>query len=147
MLDEATIRRQLEDYRGRLARIDDERSAVTDVVRSLESLLKAVSPPDHKSEGPPTFPATRPRSSTPVGSVSMRSAVARVMRSAKRPMHTRDVMAEAQKLGASTNAKVPLSVVDLVLLNLAKKGNVERVAPRTWRWTEAEPLGAEAPRR
>jgi hypothetical protein len=149
MLDEVTIRRQLEDYRGRLARMDDERSALTEVVRSLESLLKAVGLPDHTSGGPPTFPPPRPKVSTPVGTVSMRSAVAQVMREANgRPLHTREVMARAQAMGASTNAKVPLSVVDLVLLGLLKKGSVEKVAPRTWRWTEVEPRkGVSAPSR
>lgn len=147
MVDEAEIRRQLEDYKRRLGGIDDERAALIEVVRSLESLLKAVGRPDHVSEGPLTFPPARTKSSTPVGSVSMRSAVAQVMRDAKGPLHTREVMSRAQAMGASTNAKVPLSVVDLVLLNLAKNGKAERTAPRTWRSTEAAPRGATAPRR
>jgi hypothetical protein len=148
MLDEATIRRQLAEYRGRLARIDDERAALTEVVKSLESLVKAVGEPDHVSNGPITFPPARPSTgSKPIGSVSMRSAVARVVREANAPIHTREVMARAQAMGATTNAKVPLSVVDLVLLNLKAKGKVERTAPRTWRWTEVEPRNVSTPAR
>lgn len=146
MLDEATIRRQLDQYKSRLTHIDDERKALTDIVKGLESLLRAVTEPDYVSTEPVGFPrAKNVPSSKPVGTVSMRSAVAKVMREANRPMHTREVMDRVTAMGATTTAKAPLSVVDLVLLNLGKKGKVTKTAPRTWRWTEIEPRAVSTP--
>lgn len=137
MLDESTLRRQLAEVENRLAHIDDERQALQDLSKAYRALLKAMSAPDGASAEPPTFPQlTLPRkSSTVVGKVSMRSAVARVLQEAgNRPMHSRDVYTAAQRLGAETTSKDPSSVVDLVIFDLNKRGKVERVGPRTWRW-------------
>ncbi len=147
MVDETMIRRQLAEFQSRLARLDDERGALLDIVKGYEALLRATSDLDHISTGPITFPkpAVRSANSKPVGEVSMRSAVAQVVREAGGPLHTKEIMRRAQAMGATTNAKVPLSVVDLVLINLQKKGRAERTAPRTWRWTDMDRPGATVP--
>jgi hypothetical protein len=138
MMDEATIRHQLADYRNRLEHMDDERKALQQIVEGLESLLRATgsAPSGTKAANKPaTAKVAVKASNVPVGSISMRSAVMEYMRNAKsEPRHSRDVLAGVSALGAHTNAKEPISVIDLVLLGLVKKGRVEKVAPRTWRW-------------
>lgn len=137
MLDDKTIRHQLAEIENRLAQMDDERLALQDIAKGFRALLKATSAPDQPSSEHPAFPQLPlpKKTSTIVGSVSMRSAVARVLQQAgARPMHSRDVYAGAQRLGAATTAKDPTSVVDLVIFDLHKKGLVEKVGPRTWRW-------------
>jgi hypothetical protein len=140
MMDETTIRRQLADFENRLAHIDDERQALQDIVKGYQTLLRAMSDPDEASSRPITFPASlamSKASSTIVGSVSMRSTVARVLREAGgRAMHSREILEMAEKAGARTTAKDPVAVVDLVVLGLQQKGKVEKAGPRTWRWTD-----------
>lgn len=132
-MDEATIRQQLAEFKERLSRIDDERQALQDIVKGYETLLRAMSGPDYRSDTLPNFPA-KPKSSAPVGSVSMRSAVAQILREADSPLHSREILKRATAMGASTTAKFPTSVVDLVALDLTRKGSARKVAPRTWEW-------------
>jgi hypothetical protein len=136
VLDEKSIRHHLDEVENRLGRIDDERQALQDLVKGYKALLKAMIAPDGTSSEPPTFPQlTLPtRRSTVVGKVSMRSAVAEVLQGASEPLHSRDIYARANRMGAATTSKDPTSVVDLVVLDLFKKGKVEKVAPRTWQW-------------
>lgn len=147
MIDESTVRRELAGYEARLAQMDGERNALQDMIKAHKAWLTTMTAPDHVSPEPPSFPPSRAtppatKVSVPVGEVSMRSAVVRVMRDAGgTALHTREVLVRAERLGARTNAKVPLSVVDLILLNLMKKGRTERTAPRTWRWTDMDRPG------
>lgn len=136
MLDEKSIRRHLADVESRLARIDDERQALQDLVKGYRSLLKAMAAPDGESAEPPIFPqlSLPTKRSTVVGKVSMRSTVAEVLEGASEPLHSRDIYARAKQKGAATTSKDPISVVDLVVLDLFKKGKVEKTAPRTWIW-------------
>lgn len=145
MLDEASIRRNLSEVENRLAHMDDERAALQEIAKGYRALLKALAPPDQTSPEPPTFPKLKAvgsadggarggKSSTVVGTVSMRATVARVLQDARGPLHSRDIFERAHRLGAATTAKDPTSVVDLVVLDLSKKGLVEKVGPRTWVW-------------
>jgi hypothetical protein len=135
VMDEATIRRQLAEFENRLSRMDDERQALLDIVKGYQTLLRTMAMPDYESAEPPDFPpgrTIRPTSIPPA--ISMRSAVARVLREAGAPIHSKEILARVQALGASTTAKEPVSVVDLVVLGLQQRGKVEKVGPRTWRW-------------
>jgi len=136
MLDEKAIQKQLREIENRLAHIDDERTALQDIAKGFRALLKAMSAPDQPASEPPRFPQLPlpTKSSTVVGTTSMRSAVARVLQEARGPLHSRDVYERAHRLGAATTAKDPTSVVDLVILDLSKKGLVDKVGPRTWLW-------------
>ena len=144
MIDEETIRSQLADFQARLTEIDEERQAILGIVKGYEALLRARTTP---RDVPVTLPRQQLplKASVPVGAVSMRSAVGRVLRSAGRPMHSRDILTEAIRLGAATNAKAPESVVSLVLTSLKKQGKVERVSPGTWQWVQARTDGDGAP--
>jgi hypothetical protein len=134
MIDDKTIRTELAEWQAALAEHDANRQPIADIVKGLEALLRVRPGPTRVAS--PTMPTAELRTnrSAPVGAVSMRSAVIRVLQSAGRPMHVRDILAEAERLGAATNAKSPQGVVGLVLLNLHKKGRAERTAPSTWRW-------------
>jgi HB1, ASXL, restriction endonuclease HTH domain len=147
MLDKNTIQDRIAEYRARLGQIDDERAALLDIIKGHEALIRATSEPDYKSAAPVTFPRDKAVSGAPmpVGVISMRGAVRRILSSAGRPMHSKDIADEALKLGASTTSDTPASIVDLILLNLAKQGKVEKTAPRTWRWTEVEPRALKVP--
>ncbi len=129
MIDEGTIRRQLAEFRARLAQLEEERQAIEGIVSGYETLLRTM------GSEKPAAPLPAPAVSLPVGKVSMRSAVRHVLEQAKEPLHSRDILARAQAMGASTTAKYPGSVVDLVVLGLAQRGLVTKTAPRTWRWT------------
>jgi hypothetical protein len=137
-MDQATIRKQLVEFRARLEQIDAERTAIQGIVSGYETLLRTMGESEPaRSEPARRATATSPRKfhgSTPVGSVSMRSAVADVLRRADRPLHTKQVLDQAMQMGAASNSKDPASVVDLVILNLSKKGLVKKTEPRTWRW-------------
>lgn len=132
MIDENTIRSQLADFKSRLAQLDGERQALADIVKGYESLLRAMAGPDYRSAALPSFPAAATVRNSSV--LSMRSAVARVLREATGPLHSKEILAKAQEMGASTTAKEPVAVVDLIVLGFSRKGRVEKVKPRTWRW-------------
>ena len=142
-MDEPTIRRQFSEFKNRLARIHDEQQALQDIVKGYETLLRAMAEPDYQSSGPLDFPAP-PGAPLNKPIVSMRSAVARILQDAAgSPVHSREILERAQAMGASTTAKQPVSVVDLIVLGLLNKKKVEKVAPRTWRWISVPEKPAE----
>lgn len=139
-MDEPTIRRQLADFKARLVQIDDERQALLDIVKAYETLLRTMQPPDIKNPRELVFPPARPAPS-PKQPISMRGAIKRVLKeSAGGPgVHSREILERAMAMGATTTAKDPVAVVDLVVLGFAQKGLVEKISPRTWRWGEGVP--------
>jgi hypothetical protein len=140
MMDEATIRRQLAEFKNRLAHMDEERDGLRKIVEGYETLLRAMSATETGPEPSPARSKRHGAKNAPVGAVSMRSAITRVLYEASgAPLHSKEILARAEALGATTNAKAPLSVVDLVLLGLASRGRVEKVAPRTWKWSGEAP--------
>jgi hypothetical protein len=140
-IDRKTIQNQLVEFRNRLARLEDERGALQGIIKGYEVLLKAGDPgytsPSANSLGggsPATITITGSVGGPATVSVSMRSTVARVLREANGPIRSKDILDRARELGADTNAKNPVSVIDLYIRRLIADGKVKKVAPRTWRW-------------
>ena len=75
-------------------------------------------------------------SNVPKGKVSLRSTVLQVIRDARgQSLHTAEIYKRARAAGASTEAKNPPAIIDLVSYSLKKSGQpIEKSAPRTWRW-------------
>ncbi|HEY8953579.1 MAG TPA: hypothetical protein VIP78_13605 [Candidatus Dormibacteraeota bacterium] len=138
MIDQGTIRKQLAEFRTRLEQLDNEREAIQGIVSGYETLLRTMGT---EAEARPRQARAEPKT----GTVSMRSAVRRVLMEATEPLHSRDILARAQGRGATTAAKEPSSVVDLVVLGLSQKGLVVKTAPRTWRWVGTPEKGDGAP--
>jgi len=148
MIEESTIRRQLDEFRQRLTELDEERDAVQGIVTGYETLLRKMARPSKPKPVAESKPAGPSKTSTHkdapkkntgiVGTMSMRAAVAEVMRAATEPLHTQEVLARARAKGADTTSKDPGSVVDLVLLDLSTKGRVRKVRPRTYQWIGGE---------
>lgn len=119
-MDERSVRAQLVETKDRLRQVDEEREILLSLIHGFEGWLRL-----HGAALP----------DIPHGSVSMRSAVRRVLQEAHgAPIHTKEILKRAMEIGASTQADRPESVVDLTALTLSKKEPVERVGPRTWRW-------------
>lgn len=141
-MDPTTARKELQKAHQEREEAEQRLSSLTAWIDGLEAFLRLNANDTKQSQLtlPIKSPATR--SSRPVGRVSLRSAVADVVRSSGgRPIHTSEILARARSMGADTTGSRPERVVDLVLYNLKTRNGapLERVAPMTWRWTEERP--------
>lgn len=140
-MDEKKARRQLQDVKVALNKLDEEREFLVSLIHGYEGWLRL-----HGSSNGAATLTVRPRAArqsgaartAPKGSVSLRQAVLQIVREAQgSPVHIREILARALAMGAATNAQHPERIVDLVAYNLKSRSNqpLERVSPRSWRWT------------
>jgi hypothetical protein len=135
-MDETTLRSRLREAYGELNQLDERREALTDLVRGYEKLIRLNGlPPVENEQNNPTL--SLPTPGRQKGTVSMRSAVQQVLREARgEPLHIREVYHRAQALGATSDAKNPVRITDLLIYTLIHRGGlpIQKVAPATYRW-------------
>lgn len=138
-MDDQSVRAQLVETKARLKIVEEEREILLSLIHGFEGWLR-INLGDRALAGvhqPAMLPETviRP-SNARVGTISMRAAVRQVLRDAHgSPLHTKEIYRRVSELGAKTTAGRPESVVDLTALTLSKNEPIERISPRTWRWT------------
>jgi hypothetical protein len=134
-MNEEMIREVLDGIKRELDNIEERQKALRAAHDGLESLLRLGIP--FKGGGLPLFSLPPNGSNEPKGRVSYRSTVLRVIKEARgQPLHTAEIHRRARQLGASTAAKDPTAITDLLGYSLLKSGQpIEKCAPRTWRWT------------
>lgn len=136
-MEEKTIRATLNSLTDEIRQLDERREKLMTARSGLEALLSLQATAGNGST-PPMFDMPTVRGKTkPKGIVSLRQAVIRTMKESKgKALHTSEILRRANAIGATTEAKDPFGVTDLMLYSLKRDGNpVEKTAPRTWRWT------------
>lgn len=134
-MDAATARKEILEANQQLAMIDERRQSLLAWVAGLEGWMK-LHPNDSKQL---SLPIKTNRPSKPKGAVSFRGAIIGVLQGARgEPLHSKEILARARAAGADTRSKTPERMVELVMYNLANRDGkpVEKVAARTWRWSE-----------
>lgn len=140
-MDAPMAREQLRELNEALKKVDEEREVLLSLVRGYEGWLRLHGNKGDTATAPLPVPAPRAkakRSTATLGTISLRKAVLQVIREAHgSPVHIKEISARAQALGATTTAKDPFRIVDLVAYNLKTRSDqpLERVSPRSWRWT------------
>jgi len=139
-MEAKTIRAQLDEVRTALTRNEDEHEILVSLIRGYEGWLRLNPEPAAQLAlvlRPP--PKAGKGSSQQKGTVSFRSSVLRVLRDARgEPLHSREILARAQALGAVTEAKNPVGTADLMAYSLSRSQPLRRSSPRTWRWVGDE---------
>lgn len=124
-----------------LAHLKDEYATLGNAIASLERYLaiRANAPdvdaaPSAQQQRliPPGGNGENP--TAPKGTVSIRSAIAAVLKEAQRPMHAKEIWEQCYKRGARTAAKRPEAIVALSSVGI---DNVKKVGPRIFQWDEA----------
>jgi hypothetical protein len=138
MLDDQKLRERYAETADELARLDDQRGIVADLLGYYERLMQArgLAGPrtTPKPPKPPTKSAPVRRSGRGIQPGSIRGQVLAELRRAKGPIHTKVIAERLRAAGVSLGSKDKTSVVDLALLSLAQRTTipVRKVAPRTW---------------
>lgn len=133
-MDAKTIRDQLEVVKANLQRNEDEKNVLLDLLRGYEGWLRLYGETNGAAQVALPL-AKRVMDTTTKGTISMRSAIKKVLQDARgMPLHSKEIWRRAQEMGAKTDGQSPLGLVDLSAFSLSKTEPVEKVAPRTWRW-------------
>jgi hypothetical protein len=151
-MDTDTIRKHLAELQDRMERINNESQMIRHLIIGYEGLLRMADPAPPLLNGKTaSAPAKKPQaaraasgrpSSRQKGSVSLSSAIVRVLQGAEgQPLHTSEIVRRAQAMGAVSEAEHPERVIDLILYGHRKRGKpVDRTGPLEWRWVgEAVP--------
>jgi hypothetical protein len=140
MLDDETLRARLSETREELARVDDQRAALAELLALYGRIAKARGVQDVRPTDGAKKVIVRRRGKV-IGTQSLRGTVREVVRTAGRPLRTTEILELVRAAGADTQAKDPVAIMDLIMYSLAKKEPVEKVASRTWRWTGGQAEG------
>ena len=131
MMEEKTVREHLAEVREALKKNEEEREFLLSVLRGYEGWLRLRGSNGRQLE----FVESKAGPSAPKGTVSFRSAVLTVVREAHgEPLHSKEILRRARAMGATTTAKQPEAITDLMCYSLKKNYPLEKVAGRTWRW-------------
>jgi hypothetical protein len=133
-MEAKTVRLNLEEIRGALARNEEEHDVLLSLLKGYEGWLRLNPEASAPQMSLPLAEGRTPRPATP-GTISMRGAVLRVLREAHgEPLHSKEILRRVTALGAMSNAKNPLGMMDLLAYSLAKSHPMKKVGPRTWRY-------------
>lgn len=137
-MDAQTIRDQLEVVKANLDRNEDEKRVLLDLLKGYEGWLRLYGESSGASQ-PPLPIAKKVVDTTTKGTISMRAAIRQILREARgEPLHSKEIWRRAVEMGAKTAGENPLGLVDLSAFSLSKTEPIEKVGPRTWRWTGPE---------
>jgi len=129
-MEEKTVRGHLDEVREALKKNEEEREALLEILRGYEGWLRL-----RGSNGQLKLAEAKVPLAARKGVVSFRSAVLAVLREAHgEPLHSKEILQRALSMGATTTAKSPQAITDLMCYSLKEVHPIEKVAPRTWRW-------------
>jgi hypothetical protein len=150
-MDESSVRENLSQLRNELARFDDERNVLVNLIRNYETWLRlrgkdvgggppiVIRAPTIDATATVTMPTLRTKDAPAEGGPSFRGSVLKVLRDAHgEPLHAKEILRRVEAAGATSAAKNPLSVVALAIRSLSKNQPIQKAAPRTWRWAGAD---------
>jgi len=132
-MEEKTVREHLDEVKGALKKNEEEHDVLLSLLRGYEGWLRL-----HGSNGVAQLVLVQPKAGAgkPKGAVSFRSAVIAVVKEAHgEPLHTKEILKRALSRGATTEAKQPENITDLMCYSLSKDYPIVKVGPRTWSWT------------
>lgn len=136
-MDETAIKKTLAGLTEEIKQIDERRAKLMAARSGLEALLD-LQTPSTNGKARPLFemPVDRTRTK-PKGVISFRQAIRQTMQeSGGQELHSAEILRRVSKLGATTEAKDPQGVVDLVLYSLKRDGEpLKKTDPRTWKWS------------
>lgn len=142
-MDEATVRRHLEEVRIQLARNEREHDVLLQLLHGYEGWLQlggingygSTAPVQHSlmpgKQSTPVGTPYVPKGPQPKGTISFRKALTQVLDEAHgAPLHSKEIATRVIALGVGTTAKDVPAVVDLMCKSVP---GAEKVGPRTWR--------------
>lgn len=135
MLNERGVRDQLTEVRNALAKMDEEKKALQAIEGSLVRWLDLHSV--QEAQLPLQAPATNGKADKfkTLGTIKFEEAIIRALRNREgNPMSSKDILAAAQGIGAKTNAKDPLKVVEWYLYDIQHKNRapIKKLRPHIY---------------
>ena len=138
-MNENTVRQQLDEVKKEFERNEEEKEVLLTLLKGYEGWLRLHGASNGRASTIQlaASPEKR-RGGRPKGVIGFQKGEEQVLREARgEPLHAEEIWIRMQKLGVKSDAKNPLGLVTLT----AKRLPVEKVAPRTFRWAEAESEG------
>ncbi|MBA4181408.1 MAG: hypothetical protein C0506_12525 [Anaerolinea sp.] len=155
-MDSKAANEQLIWVRTQLAQLDKEREALAKIESGLVEWLNLqqphpqpqLTPTAVKMDGPKISAAGHPYENKAKGSISMRAAIRQILaESPNQDIHTKEILDRARVMGAVTDAKNPLGVIDLNMARFLEiMPGLEKVRGRKWRFNQPTANAAGAAR-
>lgn len=152
-MNDSAIRGLIEEFRTDLAALEQRRTALLDGIKALENVLATAAPASANGNAVPTIAPSwvpvpsvvadetqpyqaRPGHSATKGTISLRRSIRQVLLDAHgEPLTADEILRRIEAMGARTEAKDPVGVVDFAAYSLKLSGlPLEKVGRRTWRW-------------
>jgi hypothetical protein len=131
-MNKEAMRKQMEDVRDELNRLDSQRVALEQILRGYEAWFRAFPENGGRPHQQLTLPVSG-RGKATKGTMSFRNGFAEVLKQARgEPLTDEEIWRRMQDKGVKSDAKRPLGIVALTARRLPD--DVEMVAARTWRW-------------
>ena len=128
-MDKETMRQQMEAIRAELAQNEQEHEALKTMLLGYEAWFRANSEGSEIHQLEMAVAGNRPR-----GTISFRRALIQVLQQAHgAPMLDDEIWERMQALGARSASKRPVGFIGL---HAKREAEIEKVAPRTFRWVE-----------
>ena len=127
-MDEKTVRIHLEEIQNSLERNEEEREVLVTLLKGYEGWLRL-----HGATNGHAEPGQLVLAVEVDEGPGWRPTVSAILQEARgEPLHSKEILARARIRGLKTNAKNPVSAVDLTARSLP---NVEKAGPRLWKWS------------
>lgn len=134
-MDEVTVRKNLDEIRGELDRVEEQREVLLSLMNGYEGWLRlnangqrAQLKFPEAQQLPAPVPPLRPAPARP----SFRGAAIQVLRDARgAALHTTEIWSRMLAAGVVSEAKRP---ENFIVLNYRTVPQAEKVAPKTFRW-------------
>ena len=134
-MDEKAIRQRHGEIREALIKNEKEHEVLLSLLRDYESWLGLFASGDVAMPQLQFPMALRQSKRATKGAVSLRSAVLKALKDVGgAPLHSSEIWARVQAMGAATESREPVNMVDLTAHSLRKTGQVKKVGARTWCW-------------
>lgn len=139
-MDEATVRKSLDEVRAEFDRVEEQRSILLALLNAYEGWLQLNANGRHAQL---SFPAEQgegeseatPRATDQENRPSFRRAAIQVLRDGRGALlHTGEIWRRMLALGVVSTAKRP---ENFIVLNYRTVPQAEKVAPKQFRWVEA----------
>jgi hypothetical protein len=130
-MNKDAMRKQMEDVRDELNRLDGQRVALEQILRGYEAWFRSLPENGTRSQHQLKLPVGG-RGGATKGSIGIQNAFKEVLKQARgEPLPNAEIWLRMQEKGAKSDAKRPLGIIDLIGKRVPE---AEKVAVRTWRW-------------
>jgi hypothetical protein len=138
-MNKEAMRKQMEDIRDELNRLDSQRVALEQILRGYEAWFRAFPENGAQPHQQLTLPVSG-RGGATKGAMSFRNGFIEVLKQARgEPLTDEEIWRRMQEKGVKSDARRPLGIVALTAKRHSNQ--VEMVAVKTWRWKGPVSIG------